>query len=337
MRAVEIQDGFGLDHLKVVERPEPVAGPGQVVVRVRAASINYRDILTVRGEYNPKQRLPLVPGSDAAGDVVDVGPGVTRVVAGDRVMPIFAQRWIGGTPTAAQLRSTLGGPLDGVFAEKIAVDAEGVAAVPDYLTDEEAACLPCAALTAWNALVLGGSVVAGETVLVQGTGGVSLFALQLARTLGARVIVTSSSDEKLGRARELGAWQTIHYVREPDWGRRARDLTGGRGVDRVVEVGGAGTLEQSLAAVRPGGHVSLVGVLAGGAARISVVPILMNRIRVQGILVGSRDDLERMCRAFEAHRLRPVVDRAFALDATREALEHVAGGRHFGKVCLRIG
>lgn len=337
MRAVEIQNGFGLDNLKVVERPEPVPGPGQVAVRVRAASINYRDVLTVRGEYNPKQKLPLVPGSDAVGEVVDVGEGVTRVATGDRVMPIFAQRWIGGTPTPARLRSTLGGPLDGVFAERIVVDAEGVVAAPDYLTDEEAACLPCAALTAWNALVLGGSVVAGETVLVQGTGGVSLFALQIARTFGARVIVTSSSDRKLDRARELGAWRTIHYVREPAWGRRARELTGGAGVDRVVEVGGAGTLEQSLSAVRPGGHVSLVGVLAGGAARLGVIPILMKRIRVQGILVGSRDDLDDMCRAFVAHRLRPVVDRVFALDAARDALDHVARGRHFGKVCLRVG
>jgi NADPH:quinone reductase-like Zn-dependent oxidoreductase len=335
VRAVEIRDGFGFDNLKVVDRPDPVAGAGQVVVRVRAASLNYRDLMTVRGEYNPKQKLPLVPGSDAAGEVVAVGPGVTRVAPGDRVIPTFAQRWLGGSPTPARIRSTLGGPLDGVFAEKIALDAEGLVAAPRHLSDEEAACLPCAGLTAWNALVQGNPVLPGQVVLVQGTGGVSSFAIVIAKALGVRTIVTSSSDERLDRARELGAWQTIHYVREPDWGRRARELADG-GVDRVIEVGGAGTLDQSLAAVRPGGQISLVGVLAGGAARVDIVPIFMKQVRIQGILVGSRDDLEAMCRAFEVHALRPVIARTFELAEARAALEQLAAGGHFGKICLRV-
>jgi NADPH:quinone reductase-like Zn-dependent oxidoreductase len=267
---------------------------------------------------------------------VEVGPGVTRVARGDRVLPIFAQRWIAGAPHIGRIRSTLGGPLDGVFAERIVLDAEGVVAAPEHLSDEEAACLPCAGLTAWNALVGGEPLVPGAVVLIQGTGGVSTFALAIARTFGARVIATSSSDEKLERMRELGAWETIHYGRERDWGRRARELTGGLGVDRVVEVGGAGTLEQSLVAVRPGGHVSLIGALAGGPSRLDVLPIVMKQVRVQGVLVGSRDDLESMCRAFDVHRLRPVIDRVFPLEETRAALEHLASGRHVGKICLRM-
>ncbi len=202
MRAMEIQGAFGLDHLVLVERPDPVPGPGQVLVRLRAASLNYRDLLTVEGKYNPKQKLPLIPCSDGAGEVVAVGEGVTRVRPNDRVCPIFAQRWIAGEPTRDRLRSTLGGPLDGTLAELAVFDQEGLVKIPEHLTDEEAATLPCAAVTAWTAL---DGITAGDTVLLQGTGGVSIFALQLANLRGARVIITSSSDEKLARARELGA------------------------------------------------------------------------------------------------------------------------------------
>ncbi|HVT18374.1 MAG TPA: NAD(P)-dependent alcohol dehydrogenase [Thermoanaerobaculia bacterium] len=336
MRVVEIRGAFGLDHLVEAERPEPRPGFGQVVVRVRAASLNYRDLLTIEGRYNPKQPLPLIPCSDGAGEVVATGEGVSRVRVGDRVCGAFAQRWIAGEPTRERLRSTLGGPLDGMLAELVALDQEGVVRVSGHLTDEEAATLPCAAVTAWSALVTEGGLAAGETVLVQGTGGVSLFALQLARLAGARVIATSSSDEKLGRARELGAAEGINYRAEPQWGKRVRELTGGAGADHVIEVGGAGTFQQSLQAVRFGGRISLIGNLAGSSAEVMLTSILMQRIRVQGILVGHRESFEAMNRAIELHRLRPVIDRVFPLAEARQAFEHMAAGGHFGKICIRL-
>lgn len=335
MRAVELR-AWGLDHLVLAERPEPRAGFGQVVVRVKAASLNYRDLLMVRGEYNPKQRLPLVPCSDGCGEVVAVGEGVTRVAVGDRVCPAFHQRWVAGEPSRDLLRGTLGGPLDGTLAELTAVGEEGVVRVPEHLTDEEAATLPCAAVTAWNALVTEGGTTVGETVLVQGTGGVSTFALQLGVLLGTRVIVTSSSDGKLERARALGAWETINYREVPEWGARAAELTGGRGVDLVVEVGGAGTLAQSLRAVRPGGTVALIGVLSGATTELRLNSVLMRNVRVQGVMVGPRESFEAMNRAIAHHRLRPVVDRVFPLARAREAFEHLEAGRHFGKVCVAV-
>lgn len=336
MRAAEIRGGWGLDNLVLAERPDPVAGPGQVLVRVGAVSLNYRDLLTVQGVYNPKQPLPLVPCSDGAGVVEAVGPGVRRVKPGDRVCSVFAQRWLAGAPTRDKIRSTLGGPLDGMLAERVVLSEEGVVRTPEHLSDEEAATLPCAAVTAWNALVTEGRVAAGETVLVQGTGGVSLFALQLAKLLGARVIATSSSDDKLARARELGADEGINYKDVPDWGARAKELTGGEGVDLVVEVGGAGTLQQSLRAVRIGGRVALIGNLAGTSAEVPLTLIFMQRVNVYGILVGDRESFEAMNRAIAAHRLRPVVDRVFPLDDTRAAFEHMAAGRHFGKIVIGL-
>jgi NADPH:quinone reductase-like Zn-dependent oxidoreductase len=336
VRAVEIRGGFGLDNLTLVERPDPAPGPGQVAVRVRAASLNYRDLLTVLGRYNPKQRLPLVPCSDGAGEVVAVGEGVTRVRPGDRVCGLFAQKWLAGTPTREQARSTLGGPLDGTLAELVVLDAEGIVKVPEHLSDEEAACLPCAAVTAWSALVTDGGVTAGDTVLVQGTGGVSLFALQLAKILGARVIATSSSDEKLARVRELGADDVMNYRETPDWGVKAKELTGGTGVDNVVEVGGAGTLQQSLRAVRFGGTISLIGNLAGTATEVLLTQIFMARVRVNGIFVGHRESFEAMNRAFAYHRLRPVIDRVFPLESARAAFERMAAGGHFGKIVVKL-
>jgi len=237
MRAIEIREAFGLEHLTATERPDPTPGPGQIVVDMRAACLNFRDLLMVRGHYDPRQPLPLVPCSDGAGVVEAVGDGVARVGVGDRVMPIFAQDWLAGAPDWDVLRSTLGGPRGGTLVGKMLLDAHGVVKTPEHLTDIEAACLPCAGVTAWSALVSQGRVTAGDTVLVQGTGGVSLFALQFAKMLGARVIATSSSDAKLERVRELGADYTINYVDDPDWGRTAKKLSGG-GVDHVVEVGG---------------------------------------------------------------------------------------------------
>ena len=336
MKAYEIQGGFGLDNLRPADRPAPVAGPGQVLIRVRAVSLNFRDLLTVTGHYNPRQPLPLVPCSDGAGEVVAVGDGVTRVRVGDRVATCFTQGWIGGRPTVEGLRSTLGGPLDGALCEHMALDAEGVVLVPEHLSDAEAATLPCAALTAWSALFEQGAVGPGHTVLVQGTGGVSIFALQLAQLAGARVVVTSSSDAKLERARTLGAWQTVNYRSEPDWGKAVRKLTGGEGVDHVVEVGGAATLEQSLKAVRVGGAVSVIGVLGGVSAPFNVIPVLMQQVRLQGILVGSREGFEAMNRAIASHRLAPVVDRVFPFAEAVDAFRTMERAEHFGKLCISV-
>jgi len=336
MKAVEVRGSFGLDHLAVTQRPDPRPGHGQVLVRVRAVSLNYRDLLTVQGKYNPKQKLPLIPCSDGVGEIVEVGDGVTRARPGDRVCANFAQRWIAGEPDREKLRSTLGGPLDGMLAELVALSEEGVVRVPDHLTDDEAATLPCAGLTAWSALVTDGGLAAGDTVLLQGTGGVSIFALQFAKLLGLRTILTSSSDEKLERARGLGADETINYRQTPDWGPRVKELTGGTGVDLVVEVGGAGTLKQSLLAVRMGGTIALMGVLAGNSLELPLPLIFMQRVRLQGTLVGSREGFEAMNRAVALHKLHPVVDRVFPLEETRAALELMERGGHFGKICIRV-
>ena len=336
MKAIEIRESFGLDHLTLVERPEPIPAPGHVRVRLRAASLNFRDLLTVQGLYSPKQPLPLIPLSDGAGEVVEVGDGVTRVKAGARVMPIFAQRWLAGEPTKEKLLSALGGPHDGTLVEEIALHEDGLVRVPPHLSWEEAATLTCAGVTAWSALVTQGGIKAGDTTLVLGTGGVSLFALQIARLHGARVIVTSSSDAKLERARALGASETINYKSHPDWEKKVRELTGGTGVDHVVEVGGGGTFAKSVRAVRVGGRISLIGVLAGATTDVNLAPILMQNIRVQGLIVGSRETFEVMNRAIALHQLRPVVDRVFPFAESRAALEHMAGQSHFGKIVVRM-
>ena len=336
MKVFEIQERFGLDHLVQADRPDPGVGPGQVLIGMRAVSLNYRDLLMVTGAYNPRQPLPLIPCSDGVGEVLEVGEGVTRVAPGDRVATMFSQGWYGGPPEPHKLRSTLGGPLDGVLAERRVLSQEGVAKVPDHLSDPEAACLPCAALTAWSAMVTWGSVRAGDTVLVQGTGGVSMFALQFAQLLGARVIVTSSSDAKLEVAHRMGSWRGINYTEDANWGKTVRKLTEGRGVDHVVEVGGAGTLNQSLKAIRPGGEISLIGVLSGHAPELNILPILMQQVKIQGILVGSRDGFEHMCQAIANHELRPVIDRVFPFDESREALVYLSGGRHQGKICIEF-
>lgn len=336
MKVIEIQGSFGLDSLKVAERPDPKPGPYQVAVQVKAASLNYRDLLMVRGLYNPKQKLPLVPCSDGAGVVTAVGPSVTRFKVGDRVAAIFSQAWIAGEPERKKISATLGGPLDGMLAEQVLLHEEGLVSVPAHLTDEEAACLPCAGVTAWSALMQG-NLKAGDTLLVQGTGGVSIFALQLGKLLGARVIATSSSDEKLAKAKALGASDGINYKSEPQWGKKARELTGGVGVDHVIEVGGAGTIEQSLRAVRPGGQVSVIGVLAGTAGEVSLLPLLMQNVRMQGVHVGSRETFEAMNKAISLHQLKPVVDKVFPFAESRAAFDYLASGAHFGKIAIRMG
>ena len=334
MKVVQVSEAFGLDRIELAERPEPEPGPGQVRLAMRAASINYRDLLMVRGHYNPRQPLPLVPCSDGVGVIDAVGPGVSRFTLGARVSPIFAQAWIDGPPTAEALGSTLGGPRDGTLVESMVVDEDGLVAAATHLSDTEAAALPCAAVTAWNALMTHGGIRPGDSVLVLGTGGVSVFACQFATALGARVFATSSSDEKLERMKSLGAEEGLNYREVPDWGKQVRQWTGGGGVDHVVEVGGAGTLEQSLRSVRAGGTVSLIGVLAGVASDLNILPILMRQIRVQGIFVGHRASFEAMNRFIELHELRPVIDQVFPVENARGALEHMGTGAHFGKICL---
>ncbi|HLJ95844.1 MAG TPA: NAD(P)-dependent alcohol dehydrogenase [Gemmataceae bacterium] len=335
MKVFELR-AFGADSLTLTERPEPKPGPGQVLLQMRAFSLNYRDLMVVQGIYNPKQRLPLVPLSDGVGKVVATGAGVNRVKVGDRVAGIFMQKWLSGEISEEKARSSLGAQAEGVLAEYVVLDQDGVVTVPEHLSDEEAATLPCAAVTAWHALVSEHGVKPGDTVLILGTGGVSLFALQFSRLAGARVIATSSSKAKLERVQQLGASDGINYRDNPEWDKAVRTLTGGLGVDHVVEVGGAGTLPQSLRAVRMGGRISLIGVLAGGAGSVNPLPILMKNVRVQGIYVGSREMFEAMNRAIALHQMHPVVDRVFAFEEIREALRTMESAGHFGKICLRI-
>ncbi len=336
MRAIEIEGAFGLDNLRVVDRPEPTPGPRDVKLRMKAASLNARDLMMVRGIYNPRQPLPLVPLSDGVGEVVEMGSEVQGVSIGDRVCPIFAAGWQSGEVTREKLATTRGGPLPGVLAESIVVPADSVVRVPSYLSDVEAATLPCAALTAWSALVEQGHLAAGETVLVEGTGGVSVFALQIAKLFGATVIATSSSDTKLERARSLGADHGINYRKIAAWGREAKKLTLDRGVDHVVEVGGAGTLGEALKAVRPGGTISIIGVLSGSDTSVSLVPVLMQNIRLQGVFVGHKESFIRMNRAFETAKLHPVVDEVFPFEQARQALERMASAEHFGKIVIEL-
>src|SRR5271165_4262538 len=279
MRCIEIQK-FGLDGLGMAERADPTPGHGEVLVRVGASSINFRDLMMLRGMYNPKQKLPLIPNSDGAGTVAAVGPGVTRFREGDRVAGIFSQGWLAGPPAREKMTATLGSPLDGMLTELRALNQDGLVHTPKHLSDQEAACLPCAGVTAWSALIEHGCLKPGDTVLLQGTGGVSIFALQFAKLAGARVIVTSSSDEKLERAKALGADATINYRQTPDWAAAARELTGGRGVDHVVEVGGAGTFQQSITACALGGAIAVIGVLSGFVKDLNVAAMFGGNLHI---------------------------------------------------------
>lgn len=333
MKAYEVRESFGIDHLVPAQCEQPSPGRGQAVVRVRAVSLNYRDLLVIKGLYNPKIPLPFTPFSDGAGDVVAVGEGVSRVKTADRVTGIFMQDWPAGELTEARTKSALGGGRQGMLAEYVVLHEDGLVKVPQHLSYEEAATLPCAAVTAWHAL---NGLVPGQRVLLLGTGGVSIFSLQFARMTGAEVIITSGSDEKLAKAVQLGASHGINYKRVPDWGGRVRELTGGTGVDLVVEVGGAGTLPQSLKAVRTGGRISLIGVLTGTAAEINPLPVVMKNICIQGILVGSREMFGSMNKAITLHRLRPVIDQVFPFEHARDALRYMESGAHFGKICISV-
>jgi NADPH:quinone reductase-like Zn-dependent oxidoreductase len=337
MRAYEIvpretKDPF--DVLVPIERPSPQAGAGEVKVRVRAASLNFRDLSIARGAKG--RASPVVPLSDGAGEVVAVGPGVSRVAVGDRVAASFFPTWLDGDLSDAHHAQALGGGRDGMLAEEVVLPEASWIRLPEHLSFEEGATLPCAGLTAWHALFEAAAVRQGDVVLVQGTGGVSVFALQLAKSAGARVIVTSSSGEKREKARALGADHVLDYVAEPAWGDAARTLTGGRGVDVVVDVGGPGTFDQSVKALRYGGTMSLLGVLTGTKGEVNTYGIFQKTLRVAGIYVGSVSMFERFARALAANRTRPVVDRVFPFDEARAAYTYLASGSHFGKVVLSL-
>ncbi len=327
---------FGIDSLEFVERPTPEPGPGEVLVQVRAVSYNYRDLMVVKGLYNPKLKLPRIPVSDGAGEVTAIGEGVTRWKPGDRVAGIFMQNWIDGPPNATKSRGALGGDVDGMMAEYVVLKDTGLVAIPQHLSFQEAATLPCAAVTAWNALSVG-DIRPGSTVLIQGTGGVSIFALQLARLRGARVLGISSSYEKLERAYSLGLDGGLNYADSPEWDRWAMDETGGEGVDLVVEVGGVGTIHRSLRALRIGGAIAQVGVLSGTseAPPLQISSMLHKQVRMQGIYVGSRKDFEDLNRAINLVQLRPVGEN-FPWSQARQALSRMEEGSHFGKLVLTV-
>jgi len=326
-----------LDGLKLGDEEDRRPGPKEVAIRVRAASLNYRDLKVVEGAYEPNAIKPrVIPLSDGAGEVVEAGPGVTRVKVGDRVAAIFLQRWLAGRVDPAYASSALGGPSDGVLAERIVLSEEGGVSIPAHLSFEEAATLPCAAVTAWHALFARGKLTAGETVLTLGTGGVSLFAAQFARMAGARVIVTSGSEEKIARLKTMGITDIVNYRATPDWEGAVMDLTGGQGADHVLELGGAGTFRKSLLALRMGGRLYAIGNLAG-AAQINPQMILAKRANVHGIQVGSREMFEAMNRAISQVQLRPIIDRQFEFRDARAAYDYLASRGHFGKIVIRVG
>jgi NADPH:quinone reductase-like Zn-dependent oxidoreductase len=336
MKAYQLTAQTGADALRLNNIPEPKPGPGQVLVRVHATSLNYRDLMIASGRYGAPVSLPLIPLSDGAGEIVSIGDGVTRWKKGDRVAGTFFQNWQTGPIRREAFGAALGGTLNGMLAEFVVLPAEGVIAIPSHLSFEEAATLPCAALTAWNALVTSGKISADQTVLVLGTGGVSIFALQFAKLHGARVIVTSSNNEKLARARSLGADETINYRALPDWDQEVFRLTANAGADHVVEVGGTQTLPKSLCALALGGTISVIGGVSGFTSQIPLSDVLGRSAVLRGIYVGNRDMFAAMNRALEWHRLKPVIDRVFPFAEAVAAYRYQESGVHFGKVVIKV-
>ena len=334
MKCYIIPTPKGIDSLTLVERPDPTPGPRQVLVRVRATSLNYRDLLTIEAQSARAAPKPdLVPLSDGAGEVVAVGPGVSRVKAGDRVAGCFMQKWFGGPISDSAMPSAMGGAIDGMLTELAVLEEDGVVKLPQHLSFEEGATLPCAAVTAWHALVEIGGIKAGDTILTQGSGGVSIFALQFARMFGARVIGTSSSAAKAERLKKMGAQAVIDYRATPDWDKEAMKLTANRGADIIVEVGGAGTLPRSFLSARIGGTIVVIGLLSG-MATLDPMPILRRNLRVQGLYVGSTQMFEAMNRAIEAGGLKPVIDKVFPFAEAKEAYRHLKSQNHFGKIVI---
>jgi NADPH:quinone reductase-like Zn-dependent oxidoreductase len=325
---------FGLESLALIEKDSAQPGPGQVHVRIHAISLNYRDLMVIQGRYNPRLSLPRVPCSDGAGEVISIGSGVTQWKPGDRVMGIFMQNWQEGRPTAAKAKGALGGDIDGMLATEIVLPESGLVRIPEHLSYEEAATLPCAAVTAWNALFKAADIRPGDTVLIEGTGGVSIFALQFAKMAGARVLGTSSSEEKLKRAKSMGLDEGLNYRTNPDWEKWALQQTGGEGVDLVVEVGGCETLPRAIKAARPWGTVAQIGVLSGATEAVDVRPILSRQIRIHGVYVGSRADFEVMNKAIAQSQLKPVIDSVFPFADAPAALRHMESAGHFGKIVI---
>lgn len=327
----------GVDGLEVVELPSPRPQAGQVRVRIRATSLNYRDLMVISGNYSRSPlKASLVPLSDGAGEVVETGEGVENLAPGDRVMGNFFPQWIDGPPGPEKQTAALGGSADGVLAEEVVWEAAATVRIPAGLSYEEAATLPCAGLTAWVGLKELGGIESGQTVLTMGTGGVSVFALQIAKALGCRVIATSSSNEKLKRAEALGADVLINYREEPNWDTRARELSGGSGVDHILEVGGAATLEKSLSALRPGGHLVLVGLLSGQRSDAEKARANSKGVRVDGVYVGSVAHFRSFCTMVESSKLKPVVDHVFDFSEARRAYEALQEAGHFGKLVIRV-
>jgi NADPH:quinone reductase-like Zn-dependent oxidoreductase len=337
VKCYELQGPNGIDGLALVDKPVPEPGAGEVLVRLKAATLNYRDLITVKGGYGSRQKFPLVPVSDGAGVIERVGPGVREFAAHDRVIGSFFESWISGEPNEAKMRGALGGSVDGVLGEYRIFPEHALVRTPEHLSDIEAAALPCAGVTAWSAVIKLGGVKPGQTVLTQGTGGVSLFAIQFAKMCGARVIATSSSDAKIERLKTLGADFTLNYKATSDWGKKAREWSG-HGVDLVVEVGGVGTLNESIRATRIGGTIAFIGVLAGPPPSGSRLPLMvMQQQRLQGVTVGSVEDLQAMADAIAASRMKPVIDKTFPFDQAKQAFAHMESGAHFGKVAIAIG
>jgi len=332
MRAIQLS-AYDLDHLRQVDLPTPRPGPNEVLVRMEAASLNFRDWMLVDGQLYRGVSLPIVPVSDGAGTVLEVGEAVTRFKPGDRVTTFYKSRWIAGAMRSEWEGAEIGGPEPGVMRELACFDQYSLVRAPVHLDSVQAATLPIAALTAWQALELAG-ITTGQTVLLLGTGGVSLFALQFARLRGAKAIVLSSSDDKLARAKALGADVGINYARNPQWGALVREASGGTGVDAVIETVGAATLAQSLEAVRMHGFIGVLGWIGGMDATLPLSRVVLKRVRVQGISVAPLEEHERMVAAIEATRLEPVIDRVYGFGQLREAFEHLAAGRHFGKLAI---
>lgn len=336
VKAYEISE-FNIDALQVTTKEAGQLGAREVRVRVRAVSLNFRDLMMVRGVYNPNLKRPAVPCSDGAGEVVEVGSEVTRVKVGDRVMGIFMQGWLAGPPEAEYGATALGGGgPKGMLAESVVLHEDGVVQIPEGLSFDEGATLPCAAVTAWNALFEHDDLKPGEVVVTQGTGGVSIFAIQFAVAAGARVVATSSSDEKLAKLREMGVKDVINYSKTPEWGKEVLKVAP-EGAHNIVEVGGSGTLEESLRAVRVGGTVSVIGVLAGVEPKIGPRALLMRSVRLQGIFVGSREMFLHMNAAITANKIKPVIDKVFEFEQTKEAFKYMESGKHFGKIVIRVG
>lgn len=335
MKAWQLR-GFGRENLVLADVPNPQPGPSEVLIRVSAVSLNYRDKLVVEGLYNPDVIFPMTQVADTVGEIVEVGRDVTRMAVGDRVLTQYATRWIDGDPDGDEVVHTLGNTIPGGLAEYLVLDESAVVKAPKYLSDEEASTLPVAALTAWFSLVTEGKLTAGQTVVLQGTGGVSLFGLQIAHALGARTIVTSSSDAKLGRVRSLGATETVNYARMPAWEKEVLSLTGGKGADHILEVVGGKSLAQSLIAVRPGGRITVIGILDGFTSEIPIFTLLRKQAVIRGMVTGPRRVFEEMNEALESLKIRPVIDAVYAFEDTLKAYEHLYRGA-FGKIVIRVG